>query len=119
MDAIVCDTNKVARDCIQYLKEQRLEPETFLPLDSLKYNEINQKLREITEPKNVKLIFDVIRYEKSYAKKALLYACGNALVCETTDDARKVAFQRGDRQQAVSLDGTMFQKNGTISGGAR
>lgn len=33
MEAIVVDTEKTARQCIQYLKEQMLEPETFLPLD--------------------------------------------------------------------------------------
>lgn len=35
MTAIVVATEKVARDCIQFLKEERAEPETFLPLDYL------------------------------------------------------------------------------------
>lgn len=36
MEAIVVDTEETARNCIQYLKEQMLEPETFLPLNYLK-----------------------------------------------------------------------------------
>ena len=36
MEAIVVDTEETARHCIQYLKEQMLEPETFLPLSYLK-----------------------------------------------------------------------------------
>ena len=36
MEAIVVDTEETARHCIQYLKEQMLEPETFLPLNYLK-----------------------------------------------------------------------------------
>ena len=45
MDAIVCDSEKTAKDCIQYMKEQRIEPETFLPLDYLDVRNVNEKLR--------------------------------------------------------------------------
>ena len=48
--------------------------------------------REIRSPANVKLIVDVIQCEPPIIKKALLYACGNALVCETVEDARQVNY---------------------------
>ena len=51
MDAIVCDTEKTAKDCIQYMKEQRIDPETFLPLDYLDVRSVNEKLRYINEYK--------------------------------------------------------------------
>lgn len=39
MDAIVVDSLATAQDCINHLKEQKLEPEIFLPLDALQvYN---------------------------------------------------------------------------------
>lgn len=46
MDAIIVDSEKTGRDCIQYIKEQRGEPETFLPLDYLEVNtrKYSQKL---------------------------------------------------------------------------
>ncbi|KAL5014287.1 hypothetical protein ScPMuIL_008557 [Solemya velum] len=118
MDAIVCDSEKTAKDCIQYMKEQRIEPETFLPLNYLDVRPVNEKLREIREPKNVKLVIDVIRYDPPVIKKALQFACGNALVCETVEDARRVAFGAHERHKTVALDGTLFQKSGVISGGA-
>ncbi|CAK9295634.1 unnamed protein product [Gordionus sp. m RMFG-2023] len=118
MDAIITDTEKTARECIKYMKEQRAEPETFLPLDYIEVSSLDEKLREIKDPKNVKLIFDVIQYEPPAIKKALLFACGSALVCETIEDARKIAFGGYQRQKSVSLDGTLFQKSGVISGGA-
>ncbi|KAL8609913.1 hypothetical protein ACOMHN_016388 [Nucella lapillus] len=118
MDAIVCDTEKTAKDCIQYMKEQRIEPETFLPLDYLDVRNVNEKLRDIHEPKNVKLVIDVIRYDPPVIKKALLFACGSALVCESVEDARRVAFGGHERHKSVALDGTLFQKSGVISGGA-
>uniref|UniRef100_UPI00398F1733 structural maintenance of chromosomes protein 1A isoform X2 n=1 Tax=Pristiophorus japonicus TaxID=55135 RepID=UPI00398F1733 len=115
MDAIIVDTEKTGRDCIQYIKEQRGEPETFLPLDYLEVKPTDEKLREL---RGAKLVIDVIRYEPPHIKKALQYACGNALVCDNVEDARRIAFGGAQRHKTVALDGTLFQKSGVISGGA-
>lgn len=118
MEAIVCDSERTARECIQYMKEQQVEPETFLPLDYIQVKPANDRLRDIRDPSNVKLVIDVIRYEPPAIKKALQYACGNALVCDSVEDARRVAYGLNERHKAVALDGTLFQKSGIISGGA-
>ncbi|KAJ6221553.1 hypothetical protein RDWZM_000098 [Blomia tropicalis] len=120
MNAIVVDTEKTGRSCIQYLKEQMLEPETFLPLDYIEVKQVKERLRNIQNPKGVKLLYDVIKYEPPAIKKAVLYATNNSLVCETAEDANLVAFDLGDGQRydAVSLDGTFYQKCGFISGGS-
>ncbi|KTG47584.1 hypothetical protein cypCar_00035494, partial [Cyprinus carpio] len=75
----------------------------------------DEKLREL---RGAKLVIDVIRYEPPQIKKALQYACGNALVCENVEDARRIAFGGPYRHKTVALDGTLFQKSGVISGGA-
>lgn len=120
MEAIVVDTEKTGRLCIQYLKDQMLEPETFLPLDYIASKPIKERLRNIQSPANVKLIYDVIKFEPQDIREAVLFATNNALVCETASDANKVAFELGDGQRydAVSLDGTFYQKCGFISGGS-
>ncbi|KAL3064220.1 structural maintenance of chromosomes protein 1A [Trematomus bernacchii] len=115
MDAIIVDSEKTGRDCIQYIKEQRGEPETFLPLDYLEVKPTDEKLREL---RGAKLVIDVIRYEPPHIKKALQYACGNALICDNVEDARRIAFGGPYRHKTVALDGTLFQKSGVISGGA-
>lgn len=56
---------------------------------SLKVKPTDEKLREL---RGAKLVIDVIRYEPPHIKKALQYACGNALVCENVEDARRIAF---------------------------
>ncbi|VDK57824.1 unnamed protein product [Gongylonema pulchrum] len=88
MMSIVCDTSDTAAECITYLKEQRFARETFLPLASLLVRPINEKLRDISEPRGVHLVFDVIQCNNSVARKALQFACGNALLCETPEDAK-------------------------------
>ncbi|KAG9477838.1 hypothetical protein GDO78_013035 [Eleutherodactylus coqui] len=101
MDAIIVDSEKTGRDCIQYIKEQRGEPETFLPLDYLEVKPTDEKLREL---KGAKLVIDVIRYEPPHIKKALQYACGNALVCDNVEDARRIAFGGHQRHKVRASD---------------
>lgn len=118
IDAIVVDTEKTARDCIQFMKEQHFVPETFYPLDTIEAPTLDERLREIREPRNTKLLFDVIKFNPPQIRKALLFSVGNCLVCETDDDARNLAFNENGRHKVVSFDGTLFQKSGLISGGS-
>ncbi|XP_044742262.1 structural maintenance of chromosomes protein 1A [Chrysoperla carnea] len=119
MEAIVVDTEHTARQCIQYLKEQMLEPETFLPLDYLQTKPLKERLRNIQSPSGVKLLYDVLTFQPQAINRAVLFATNNALVCETPDDANKVAYEMDKyRYDCVALDGTFYQKSGIISGGS-
>lgn len=115
MDAIVVDTEKTGRDCIQYMKEQMIRRETYLPLDTLKAKPINDQLRQVGG--SAKLVVDIIKYDPATIKKALVFTCGNALVCDTMEEARRLAFSGSERKKTVSIDGTMFEKSGVMSGG--
>ena len=44
LDAIVVEDAAVAKECVQYLKEQRVAPMTFLPLDGVKAYEPDEGL---------------------------------------------------------------------------
>ncbi|XP_049535618.1 structural maintenance of chromosomes protein 1A [Anopheles darlingi] len=119
MEAIIVDTEKTARRCIQILKEKMLDVETFLPLDYLQKKPLKERLRNIEEPRNVKLIYDVLKFSPPEIEPAVLFATNNALVCETPDDAMKVAYEIDrSRYDALALDGTFYQKSGIISGGS-
>jgi len=50
----------------------------------------------------VKLVIDVMKYELPAVKRALQFTCGNSLVCESADDARKVAFGQVQARRKVS-----------------
>lgn len=70
-----------------------MEVETFLPLDYLQAKPLKQRLRDIKEPKQVKLVYDVLKFDPPEIEKAVLFATNNALVCETPEDAMKVAYE--------------------------
>ncbi|CAB3989520.1 structural maintenance of chromosomes 1A-like [Paramuricea clavata] len=116
MDAVVVDTERTGKECIQYVKSKNGDPITFLPLDTIQVKAIDERLRQIGGA--AKLVMDVIRCEQAQVKRALLFACGNALVCDNVEEARKLAYSGQERKKTISLDGTMFQKSGVISGGA-
>jgi len=80
MDAIVVDSEKTARECIKFMKEQHLQSETFYPLDYIDVTPLDERLREIREPRNTKMLIDVIKFNPPAIKKALQFAVGNCLV---------------------------------------
>ncbi|XP_041927826.1 structural maintenance of chromosomes protein 1B isoform X1 [Alosa sapidissima] len=116
MNAIVVSTEKVARECIRFVKQERAEPETFLPIDYLDVPPLNERLRE---RRGCKLLLDVVQTGAGAPelKRVLQFVCGNTLVCETIEEARVLAFGQ-ERLKTVALDGTMFSKSGVISGGS-
>ncbi|KAJ3016082.1 Structural maintenance of chromosomes protein 1 [Thoreauomyces humboldtii] len=113
MDAIVVDTQKIAIDCIQFLREQRKGMGTFLPLDTILTKPANERLRNL---RGAHLALDVIQFDDVHAR-AMNYACGNSLVCDTMDIARDICYNQGVQAKAVSLDGTVIHKTGMITGG--
>ncbi|XP_039303602.1 structural maintenance of chromosomes protein 1A isoform X2 [Solenopsis invicta] len=118
MEAIIVDTKHTAIRCIEFLKEHRLDIETFLPLDTIKTVHLNEQLRTIKEPRNVKLLYDVLNISPEI-NKAVLFVTKNTLVCETVKDAQIIAQSREKwkAQNCVSLDGCFYRKDGIISGG--
>eukprot|EP00579_Thalassiosira_antarctica_P001997 CAMPEP_0201868672 /NCGR_PEP_ID=MMETSP0902-20130614/2454_1 /ASSEMBLY_ACC=CAM_ASM_000551 /TAXON_ID=420261 /ORGANISM="Thalassiosira antarctica, Strain CCMP982" /LENGTH=1327 /DNA_ID=CAMNT_0048394037 /DNA_START=180 /DNA_END=4163 /DNA_ORIENTATION=+ len=129
MDAIVVDTKRTAFDCIKYLRDQRIGTATFLPLDSLQVpsSESTERLRAMAEnDKRYRLAADVIRVSDESNRRAVLYAVGNTVVCDSLDVAREICFERRgggrggggeERIKAVTLRGAVISKAGTMTGG--
>ncbi|CAK5262899.1 unnamed protein product [Mycena citricolor] len=117
IDAIVVDSEKVAIDCIEYLRNQRLGQATFIPLDTIQAKPINDKFRALH--KGARLAVDVIQYEP-VVERAMHHVCGNSLVCDTMDVARYVCYDKGQEvkgARAVTLEGTIIHRSGLITGG--
>jgi structural maintenance of chromosome 1 len=71
--------------------------------------------------RQAKFVIDVLVYEDDpCVKKAMQYVTNNVLLGETPLDARDLAYnlKADERFDAISLDGTQFKKNGSISSGS-
>lgn len=102
-------------ECIQYLKDQKLPPITFVPLATCKVKPINERLRTLGG--TARLAIDMIQFEPTFAR-AFQYVFENTLVCDTAQEARQWAYGGGERHKVVSKDGVLINKAGLITGGA-
>ncbi|KAF5482401.1 hypothetical protein F2P56_002975 [Juglans regia] len=114
MDAVVVEDENTGKECIKYLKEQRLPPQTFIPLQSIRVKPITERLRTLGG--TAKLVFDVIQFDPAL-EKAILFAVGNILVCDDLAEAKVLSWS-GERFKVVTVDGILLTKSGTMTGGS-
>lgn len=113
-DSIVVDSEKTAKDCISYLREQRAGQATFIPLDTIQVRSVNSNLKGLH--KKMRLAVDTIDYD-SANERAISYACGDAMVCDDLATAKYLCYERNIEAKAVTLDGTVIHKAGLMTGG--
>ncbi|SCZ98517.1 BZ3500_MvSof-1268-A1-R1_Chr3-1g05436 [Microbotryum saponariae] len=115
IDSIVVDSERTAIQCIEYMRVQRAGQATFIPLETITAKPANDKYRNFA--RGARLAIDVITFDTS-VERAMQFACGNALVCDTINVAKHVVYEMGQEVKAVSLDGTVIHRSGLITGGA-
>eukprot|EP00755_Sulcionema_specki_P011506 Sspe_Gene.7740::Locus_2624_Transcript_1_1_Confidence_1.000_Length_3987::g.7740::m.7740/K06636/SMC1; structural maintenance of chromosome 1 len=117
LEAIVTDTDRTAHNCVQYLKEQRIGTAAFIPLQSVRGKEVTDQQRVLGG--TAKPVADCLKYEPWLAP-AVRYAIGQAILCDDLTEAQRVAWEHPSGQyKVVTLDGTVLQKNGVMTGGAK
>lgn len=114
LDAVVVDHERTAMECVEYLRNQRAGQATFIPLDTIQTRPINDRLRSVSL--QARLVIDVVQYPPTI-ERAVHFACGNTVICDTLQVARSLSYERNERIKSVTLDGTVIHKNGMITGG--
>lgn len=114
MDAIVVATKVVAKECIAYLRDQRVGVSLFLPLDNISPKPVPERLRSLGG--GYRLCLDLIECEERF-KPAVAYAVGATVVCDTLEDAQELAFRRNEKVKVVTLKGHVIGKSGAMTGG--
>jgi structural maintenance of chromosome 1 len=115
MDAVVVDNKQTAKECIKYLKEQRIGVCTFLPLDSIVAVPFPERLRKLDN--KFKPCIDLVDCNETI-KAAVEFALDQTLVCESLDFARSLCFERGESVKVVTLQGHVISRSGAMTGGS-
>ena len=113
-DAVVVDTEKTAKECIQHLRDQRSGQATFIPLDTIQVKAINSNLKGMH--RGMRPAIDTVDFDQNVSR-AISYACGNSIICDDLSIAKHLCYEKGVDAKAVTLDGTVIHKGGLMTGG--
>jgi structural maintenance of chromosome 1 len=114
METVIVDTEATAKECIHYLKTERIGIMTFNPLDSIQIQAVDPQLKG--KQKGMRLAIDCINYDPKH-ERAMAAACGNTMVCDNEKIAKNLRYEQGIQAKAVTLDGRVIGKGGTQTGG--
>lgn len=112
---MVVDTDVTAKRCIEYLREKKISPMTFLPLNKMR------AMSNLSEPDILSrdagflgFLIDFIDFDDKYRNAVFWVFRDTGLVSDIDAGRRLMGSIR-----LVSLDGDVFDPSGSITGGFR
>ena len=114
---IVTDNEQTAKSMIQYLKANKLGRATFLPLTSLKGNNIFNKENVLKEIGVIGVAHTLVKTEEKFSVLAK-YLLGRTLVVDHIDNAIALQKKYDQSLRIVTLEGESLNPGGSMTGGA-
>ncbi|NWV14787.1 SMC2 protein, partial [Ptilonorhynchus violaceus] len=115
---IVVDTEVTGKKLLE--KGELKHRYTIIPLTRISAKCVREDTVKLAHslagPANLHLALSLIVYE-SELQKAMEYVFGTTLVCNNMDNAKKVTFDKRIMTRSVTLDGDVFDPQGTLHGG--
>ncbi len=114
--SIVVETEKIASDCIKYLKQNKLGAASFLPLNKIQGREKEKGLESVAKsPGSHGFAIDLVEFDQRF-RKAFSYVLENTLIVDNIDIAVKLGVGSA---KFVTLDGDLTERSGVMQGGFR
>ena len=115
---IVVASVKVASDCINLLKKERLGRATFLPLDNIKYSLVDEKSRAMLKsiPGVEGIASDLVKTDAAY-KSVIESLLGRIIVARDFASGKDIQKKMAFKFTVVTLGGEIFYPGGAIVGG--
>jgi chromosome segregation protein len=115
---IVVDSDKVAKECIAYLKENKLGRATFFPLNIIKEKFILKDVLEKLENTAgfIGIASNLVSYEEKFSN-IIKNQLGNVVVVDNIDTMNKVGKLLDYKYRIVTLDGEIMHTGGSLTGG--
>ena len=116
MGHIVVDSEEDGKTAIQLLKRRDAGRCTFLPLSSIRPNELRERGIE-KEPGFVGIASALVHYEAQY-QVIFSNLLGRVVIARDMDGAIAIARKYGYRFRIVTLDGQVLNPGGSMTGGS-
>lgn len=116
MQNIIVENEETAKQCINFLREQKGGRATFLPVTSVKGRELNEQGLENCTGFEA-LASKIVGYDPKFSgiMSSLL---GRTVIAENIDCAVVIAKKYGYRFRIVTLDGQVINAGGSFTGGS-
>ena len=114
---IVTDHEQTAKAMIGYLKVNKLGRATFLPLTSIKGNQVFNKDNVLKEPGVIGVAHTLVKTEGRFEVLAK-YLLGKTLVVDHIDHAIALQKKYDHTLRIVTLEGESLNPGGSMTGGA-
>lgn len=115
LSSLLIEDESVARRCIEYLRQEKLGVATFLPLTTIRPR-YDERIRDfLMHPGVHGIASELVRFDKTY-QNVFDFVFGSTLVVEDAAVAKEIGVGRA---RMVTLEGDIFEKNGSIRGGFR
>lgn len=115
---VVVENEGTAKDCIAFLKENKLGRATFFPLNIIKEKSLS--LTAIESAKKIEgfvgVASDLIRYDSKF-EAIIKNQLGNVMVVENIDSLNALGKLLEYKYRIVSLDGEILHAGGSLTGG--
>ncbi|OAY83225.1 Structural maintenance of chromosomes protein 4 [Ananas comosus] len=117
LDYIVVETTAAAQACVELLRRKNLGVATFMIMEK-QVDHLHKLNKKVQTPENVPRLFDLVTVKDERLKLAFFAVLGNTVVAEDLNQATRIAYG-GDKEfrRVVTLEGALFEKSGTMSGG--
>jgi chromosome segregation protein len=111
LNSIVVSDDKVASECIKFLKNQKLGAATFLPLNKIKGGSVDSSILKTQGV--VGSAIALVKFDPKY-KAVFSYVFGGTVVVDNIDTARRIGI---GNYKMVTLDGDIAEVSGAMRGG--
>jgi chromosome segregation protein len=112
---IVIDSQEDGRRAIEMLKRSDSGRATFLPVDTIRGNVMNDA--PTRDPGFVGIAYDLVKFEPKY-QNIVANLLGRTVVAESLSDAVRMSKANGNRLRIVTLDGQLINAGGSMTGGS-
>ena len=116
MQNIIVENEDIAKRCIRFLKEQHGGRATFLPITSVKGNELREQGIESCDG-FVSLASRAVTYDERFSG-IIASLLGRIVIAEDIDSATRIAKKYGYKFRIVTLDGQVINAGGSFTGGS-
>lgn len=114
---VVTDSERTAKELIEYLKKNKYGRVTFLPLTSIGQGAGFSRPEALKETGVIGLASDLVHTEEAYRGLAR-YLLGRVVVADTIDHAIALARKYRYSLRIVTLEGELLSAGGSMTGGA-